>query len=48
MVDFPYEIELNGMWAISEFTAASGATQEGRQWPGLLARQRGSPQRSAP
>ena len=27
MVDFPNEIELNGMWAISEFTAANGATQ---------------------
>ena len=27
MVDFPNEIELNGMWAISDFTATNGATQ---------------------
>jgi len=27
MVDFPNEIELNGMWAISEFTASNGATR---------------------
>lgn len=27
MVDFPNEVELNRMWAISEFTAANGATR---------------------
>ncbi len=27
MVDFPNEIEMNGMWAISDFTASNGATQ---------------------
>lgn len=27
MVDFPNEIELNGMWAITDFTTTNGATQ---------------------
>ncbi len=27
MVDFPFEIELNGMWAVTDFTEANGATR---------------------
>lgn len=27
MVDFPFEVELNGMWAITDFTVANGATR---------------------
>jgi ectoine hydroxylase-related dioxygenase (phytanoyl-CoA dioxygenase family) len=27
MVDFPCEVELNGMWAVSDFTEANGATR---------------------
>ena len=27
MVDFPFEVELNGMWAVTDFTEANGATR---------------------
>ncbi len=36
MVDFPCEVELNGMWAVTEFVAANGATRVvpgSHRWP---------------
>ncbi len=36
MVDFGFEVELNGMWAITDFTAANGATRlvpGSHRWP---------------